>query len=84
MCACTCMHACMHACMHVCMYVCIYIYKIIIHVIVHILDSNVDHNLLYPFNANNLQAKGSGNACGRNSEIVGQNSGPPSSHFSPN
>jgi hypothetical protein len=32
----------------------------------------------------NLQAKGDGNACGRNLEIVDQNSGTPSSHFSPN
>ena len=32
----------------------------------------------------NLRAKGGGNACGRNLKIAGQNSGPPSSHFSPN
>ena len=32
----------------------------------------------------NLQAKGGSNACGRNLEIAGQNSGPPSGQFSPN
>ena len=32
----------------------------------------------------NLQAKGGGNACSRNSENVGQNAGSPSNHFFPN